>query len=84
MPTVSIDFLADFPLLLSPISAPLLSSVLGLTFVGVDCVAQDGGRLRFIDVSVAHEELMGLLEYHNVKSEAKLMPESSPEYQVRS
>lgn len=40
------------------------------------------GRLRFIDVSAPHEELLGLLEYHNVKSEATLMPESSPEHQM--
>ena len=42
----------------------------------------DSGRLRFIDVSVPHEELLGLLEYHNVKEEATLMPESSPEHQM--
>ena len=38
------------------------------------------GRLRFIDVSPTHEALMGLLEYHNIKHEEKLLPDWEPDY----
>jgi hypothetical protein len=39
------------------------------------------GRLRFIDVSPSHEELLGLLEYHNTLQEATLLPRESTKHQ---
>ena len=79
-------------LVLADMMAFTLTGIFGALIGGIGTVCyvydhlehvngDEHGRLRFNDVSVAHEELLGLLEYHNVRKESRMMPVSSPEHE---
>ena len=79
-------------LVLADMMAFTLTGIFGALIGGIGTVCyvydhlehvngDEHGRLRFNDVSVAHEELLGLLEYHNVRKESRMMPVNSPEHE---